>query len=98
MARAGDNLVLGVRNQRGGARAAFQRVVEFAVHDQRRAFISGQAIGEVRDCQRVKYLRERFRIATGRPVEWIAEEDRFVVRLPLVKETGEQESKSVLLT
>ena len=30
-------------------------------------------------------LRERFRIATGRPAEWIAEEDRFVVRLPLVR-------------
>ena len=32
-------------------------------------------------------LRERFRIATGRPAEWIAEKDRFVVRLPLVKRT-----------
>jgi LytS/YehU family sensor histidine kinase len=30
-------------------------------------------------------LRERFRIATGRPAEWSAEEDRFVVRLPLVR-------------
>jgi len=30
-------------------------------------------------------LRERFRIATGRPAEWFAEEDRFVVRLPLVR-------------
>jgi len=30
-------------------------------------------------------LRERFRLATGRPAEWIAEEDRFVVRLPLVR-------------
>ena len=36
-------------------------------------------------------LRERFRIATGRPAEWIAEEDRFVVRLPLVRLTREQE-------
>ena len=31
-------------------------------------------------------LRERFRIATGRPAEWIREDDRFVVRLPLVKD------------
>jgi two-component system, LytTR family, sensor kinase len=38
-------------------------------------------------------LRERFRIATGRPAEWFAEEDRFVVRLPLVKRTGEQEPR-----
>ena len=30
-------------------------------------------------------LRERFRIATGRAATWIAEEDRFVVRLPLVE-------------
>jgi hypothetical protein len=29
-------------------------------------------------------MRERFRIATGRPAEWAAEESRFVVRLPLV--------------
>jgi hypothetical protein len=29
-------------------------------------------------------LRERFRIATGRAAVWAAEEDRFVVRLPLV--------------
>jgi hypothetical protein len=29
-------------------------------------------------------LGDRFRIATGRPVVWSAEEDRFVVRLPLV--------------
>jgi hypothetical protein len=29
-------------------------------------------------------LRERFRIATGRPVEWGVEEGRFAVRLPLV--------------
>ena len=29
-------------------------------------------------------LRERFRIATGRPAEWIREDNRFVVRLPLV--------------
>ena len=36
-------------------------------------------------------LRERFRIATGRPAEWIAEEDRFVVRLPLVR-NGSQPS------
>jgi hypothetical protein len=35
-------------------------------------------------------LRERFRIATGRPAEWIAEEDRFVVRLPLVRLTTER--------
>ena len=32
-------------------------------------------------------LRERFRIATGHPAEWIAEDDRFVVRLPLVRRT-----------
>lgn len=31
-------------------------------------------------------LRERFRIATGRPAEWAAEDGRFVVRLPLVEE------------
>ena len=30
-------------------------------------------------------LAERFRIAVGRPVVWVAEADRFVVRLPLVK-------------
>ena len=29
-------------------------------------------------------LRERFRIATGQPAEWSLEEERFVVRLPLV--------------
>jgi hypothetical protein len=29
-------------------------------------------------------LRERFRIATGQPAEWAAEDQRFVVRLPLV--------------
>jgi hypothetical protein len=31
-------------------------------------------------------LEERFRIATGRPVVWSAEGDRFVVRLPLVRQ------------
>jgi hypothetical protein len=31
-------------------------------------------------------LRERFRIATGRPAAWVVEEDRFVVRLPLVED------------
>jgi hypothetical protein len=30
-------------------------------------------------------LRERFRIATGRPAEWADEESRFLVRLPLVR-------------
>ena len=30
-------------------------------------------------------LAERFRIGVGRPVVWVAEADRFVVRLPLVK-------------
>jgi hypothetical protein len=30
-------------------------------------------------------LRERFRMATGRPAVWAAESDRFVVRLPLVR-------------
>jgi hypothetical protein len=30
-------------------------------------------------------LRDRFRIATGRPAEWTAEDQRFVVRLPLVE-------------
>jgi len=30
-------------------------------------------------------LRERFRIATGRAAVWAVEEDRFVVRLPLVR-------------
>jgi hypothetical protein len=34
-------------------------------------------------------LRERFRIATGRPAEWTAETDRFVVRLPLVRNRGQ---------
>jgi hypothetical protein len=29
-------------------------------------------------------LRERFRIATGRPAVWVAEADRFIVRLPLI--------------
>jgi hypothetical protein len=29
-------------------------------------------------------MRERFRIATGRPIAWGVERDRFVVRLPLV--------------
>jgi hypothetical protein len=32
----------------------------------------------------LKNLAERFRIATGRAVEWRSEDDRFVVRLPLV--------------
>lgn len=31
-------------------------------------------------------LRERFRIATGRPAEWVAEPDRFIVWLPLVRD------------
>jgi Histidine kinase len=30
-------------------------------------------------------LRERFRIASGRAADWVVEEDRFVVRLPLVR-------------
>jgi hypothetical protein len=30
-------------------------------------------------------LAERFRIATGRPVVWIAEDGQFVVRLPLIR-------------
>jgi hypothetical protein len=30
-------------------------------------------------------LRDRLRIATGRPAVWVAEADRFVVRLPLVR-------------
>ena len=33
-------------------------------------------------------LRERFRIATGRPAEWATEDGRFVVRLPLVEGSG----------
>jgi hypothetical protein len=33
-------------------------------------------------------LRERFRIATGRAAEWSAEADRFVVRLPLAKNSA----------
>jgi hypothetical protein len=32
-------------------------------------------------------LAERFRIATGRPVTWGVEADRFIVRLPLVQST-----------
>jgi hypothetical protein len=31
-------------------------------------------------------LEERFRIATGQPVVWGAEDGRFVVRLPLVRQ------------
>ena len=34
-------------------------------------------------------LRERFRIATGHPAQWTAETDRFVVRLPLVRNGGQ---------
>jgi hypothetical protein len=30
-------------------------------------------------------LRERFRLATGREAAWAFEQDRFVVRLPLVR-------------
>jgi hypothetical protein len=33
-------------------------------------------------------LAERFRIAVGQPIVWIAESQRFVVRLPLVKGSG----------
>jgi len=38
-------------------------------------------------------LRERFRIATGQPAEWIAEKERFVVRLPLVRTRVEASSR-----
>jgi glucose-6-phosphate-specific signal transduction histidine kinase len=33
-------------------------------------------------------MRERFRIATGRVMVWGAEEDRFIVRLPLVSSSS----------
>ena len=33
-------------------------------------------------------LRERFRIATGRAPEWAREQDRFVVRLPLIERSS----------
>ncbi len=39
-------------------------------------------------------LRERFRIATGRAAVWDVEEDRFVVRLPLVEGSSVHQSRS----
>ena len=42
----------------------------------------------------LRNLGERFRMATGRAVEWRSDEDRFVVRLPLV-DSSTQPSRSV---
>ena len=46
--------MLGLRISDGGPRAALQRVVEFAVHDQGRALIGRQAAGEIGHGQRAK--------------------------------------------
>ena len=40
-------------------------------------------------------LRERFRIATGRAAAWDVEEDRFVVRLPLVRKSTGGAARSI---